>query len=128
MRPFDYNRIIVLGLRYCAKRFLSVGCLIPSLSTCFQRQSSAIRSFHEAITTPYFSMAAWSSGSTGCLADSGAALPTYLQLRDLGLRSLRYDFGLSFDEALLKSHKEDASYSLQHQNKEQESSHGIAEG
>lgn len=64
----------------------------------------------------------------GCLADPRAVLLTYLEFRDLGLCSLRYDFSLSFDEAFLKPHKEDASYSLQHQNKEQASSHGKAGG
>lgn len=53
---------------------------------------------------------------------------TYLELRDLGLRRLREDFSLSFDETFLKPHEEDASYSLQHQNRHQKGGEGKAGG
>lgn len=64
-----------------------------------------------------------SPGAEGC-----PGVSTYLKLRDLGLRRLREDFSLSFDEAFLKPHEEDASYSLRHQNRHQKSSEGKAGG
>lgn len=57
-------------------------------------------------------------------AEGSPAPFTYLKLRDLGLCGLRQDFGLSFDETFLKSHKEDAGYSLQDQSKHPKSSQG----
>lgn len=57
-------------------------------------------------------------------AEGSPLLFTYLKLRDLGLCRLRQDFSLSFDETLLKSHKEDPGYSLQDQSKHPKSSQG----
>lgn len=63
--------------------------------------------------------------SSGFHRAEGSPAPfTYLKLRDLGLCGLRQDFRLSFDETFLKSHKEDAGYSLQDQSKHPKSSQG----